>query len=29
MDIPDKYIKMCSLAKEIQLKWSYENGDYI
>ncbi len=20
---------MCSLAKEIQLKWSYENGDYI
>lgn len=29
MDIPNKYIKMCSLAKEIQLKWSYENGDYI
>lgn len=29
MDISEKYIRMCCLAKEIQHKWSYENGDYI
>ena len=29
MDISEKYIRMCSLAKEIQHKWSYENGDYV
>jgi hypothetical protein len=29
MDTSEKYIRMCSLAKEIQRKWSYENGDYV
>jgi hypothetical protein len=29
VDISEKYIRMCSLAKEIQHKWSYENGDYV
>jgi hypothetical protein len=29
MDTSEKYIRMCSLAKEIQHKWSYENGDYV
>jgi len=29
VDISEKYIRMCSLAKEIQQKWSYENGDYV
>jgi hypothetical protein len=29
MDTSEKYIRMCSLAKEIQCKWNYENGDYI
>jgi hypothetical protein len=29
MDISEKYIRMCSLAKEIQHKWSYDNGDYV
>jgi hypothetical protein len=29
VDTSEKYIQMCSLAKEIQNKWSYENGDYV
>ena len=29
MDISEKYIRMCALAKEIQQKWSYKNGDYV
>jgi hypothetical protein len=29
MDMSEKYIRMCALAKEIQCKWNYENGDYI
>jgi hypothetical protein len=29
MDISEKYIRMCSLAKEIQNQWTYENGDYV
>lgn len=29
MDISEKYIRMCSLASEIQHIWTYENGDYI
>jgi hypothetical protein len=29
MDTSEKYINKCLLAKEIQNKWKYENGDYI
>jgi len=29
MDISERYIKMCALAKEIQSTWSYQNGDYV
>jgi hypothetical protein len=29
VDTSEKYIKMCALSKEIQSKWSYENGDYV
>jgi hypothetical protein len=29
IDISEKYIRMCSLGKEIQQKWNYENGDYV
>jgi hypothetical protein len=29
VDTSEKYIKMCSLAKEIQRQWSYQNGGYV
>jgi hypothetical protein len=29
VDSSEKYITMCSLAKQIQHKWSYENGDFV
>ena len=29
MDTSEKYVRMCSEAKEIQRLWSFENGDYV
>ena len=29
MDTSEKYIKMCSLAKEIQRKWMFQSGDFV
>jgi len=29
MDISEKYIRMCSLAKEIQRKWVFQSGDFV
>lgn len=29
MDISEKYISMCSLAKEIQRKWVFQSGDFV
>ena len=29
MDTSEKYIRMCSLAKEIQLKWAFQSGDFV
>lgn len=29
MDTSEKYIRMCSLAKEIQRKWAFRSGDFI
>ena len=29
MDISEKYIKMCSHAKEIQRKWVFQSGDFV
>ncbi|MGB9928362.1 MAG: hypothetical protein ACPK85_08135 [Methanosarcina sp.] len=29
MDTSEKYIKMCSLAKEIQWKWVFQPGDFV
>jgi hypothetical protein len=29
MDTSEKYIRMCSLAKEIQRKWVFQAGDFV
>jgi hypothetical protein len=29
MDTSEKYIRMCSLAKEIQRKWVFQSGDFV
>lgn len=29
MDISEKYIRMCSFAKEIQRKWVFQSGDFV
>jgi hypothetical protein len=29
MDTSEKYIRMCSLAKEIQRKWIFKSGDFV
>jgi hypothetical protein len=29
VDESEKYIKMCSLAKEIQQKWHFKSGDFV
>ncbi|WP_231592239.1 hypothetical protein [Methanosarcina sp. Kolksee] len=29
MDTSEKYIRMCSLAKEIQQKWVFQSGDFV
>ncbi len=29
MDTSKKYIRMCSLAKEIQKKWVFQSGDFV
>lgn len=29
MDTSEKYVRMCREAKEIQLLWNFENGDYV
>lgn len=29
MDTSEKYIRMCSLAKEIQEKWAFQSGDFV
>lgn len=29
MDTSEKYIRMCSEAKEIHRLWNFENGDYV
>ncbi|MEL7665459.1 MAG: hypothetical protein AAGU10_15200 [Methanosarcina mazei] len=29
MDTSEKYIRMCSLAKEIQNKWVFQSGDFV
>lgn len=29
MDTSEKYVRMCSLAKEIQRKWIFQSGDFV
>lgn len=29
MDTSEEYIRKCLLARKIQYKWKYENGDYV